>query len=130
MPVLIDSSVWIEYFRQGSNANKVEMLLEEDLVVINDLVLAELVPFLRMKKQSRLIELLQSIHNPGMTIDWQRIIDLQCLCLENGLNGAGIPDLLIVDHAVQQKFTIYTLDKHFHRMAEFIDVNLGSGLNS
>ncbi len=31
MPVLIDSSVWIEYFRHGSNADKVEMLLEEDL---------------------------------------------------------------------------------------------------
>jgi hypothetical protein len=41
--VLIDSSVWIEYFRNGNNYEKVDFLIDENLVVINDLILAEFI---------------------------------------------------------------------------------------
>ena len=49
MGVIIDSSVWIEYFRNGNNYEKVEYLIDENLAVTNDLILTELVPFLKMK---------------------------------------------------------------------------------
>ena len=100
------------------------MLLEDDVVVTNNLILAELIPFLKMKRQGRLIELLRSISNPGMEIDWNRIIALQYLCLENGLNGVAIPDLLIADNAMQHQAGIFSLDTHFPRMAAFMDFEM------
>ncbi len=52
MSILIDSSVWIEYFRNGNNYEKVDFLIDENLVVTNDLILAELIPFLMIKNKN------------------------------------------------------------------------------
>jgi predicted nucleic acid-binding protein len=43
MSVLVDTSIWIEYFRTGNNSDKLDFLIDENLIVINDLILAELV---------------------------------------------------------------------------------------
>ena len=61
MSVLVDSSVWIEYFRNGNNYEKVDFLINENLVVTNDLILAELIPFLKIRKQNNLVDLLGNI---------------------------------------------------------------------
>ena len=50
MSVLVDTSVWIEYFKNGNNLDKLDFLIDENLVLINDLILSELVPFLRIRK--------------------------------------------------------------------------------
>jgi predicted nucleic acid-binding protein len=56
MPVIVDTSVWIEYFRSGNNSIKLDFLIDEDLLVINDLILAELVPFLKVQNQTNIIK--------------------------------------------------------------------------
>jgi predicted nucleic acid-binding protein len=119
--VLIDSSVWIEYFRNGNNYKKVDFLIDENLVVTNDLILAELTPFLRIRKQNNLIDLLHNIGKLRLDVKWDQVIDLQYLCLQNGLNGVGIPDLIIVQNAMQNDAKIYSLDKHFLSMNGFLD---------
>ncbi len=53
MQILVDSSVWIDYLRGGGNSDELDYFIDENLVVINDLILAELVPFLRLKKPAR-----------------------------------------------------------------------------
>jgi len=55
MSVLIDSSIWIDYFKSGDNAEDLEGLIDENLVAINDIILAELVPYLKIKKQDKVI---------------------------------------------------------------------------
>ena len=55
MSVLVDTSVWIEYFRTGINSEKLDFLIDENLVVLNDLILAELVPSLRLRNQRKII---------------------------------------------------------------------------
>ncbi len=45
MSVLVDTSIWIEYFRNGNNFEKLDCLIDENQVVTNDLILAELTPF-------------------------------------------------------------------------------------
>jgi predicted nucleic acid-binding protein len=124
MSVLIDSSVWIEYFRNGNNYKKVDFLIDENLVVTNDLILAELTPFLRIRKQNDLVGLLHNISRLRIDINWDQIIDLQHLCIQNGLNGVGIPDLIIVQNAMQNTVKIYSLDKHFLSMAAFMDLKV------
>jgi predicted nucleic acid-binding protein len=44
MTTIVDTSVWIDYFRVGNNSEKLDFLIDENLIVINDLILAELVP--------------------------------------------------------------------------------------
>ena len=53
MQTLVDSSIWIDYFRDGKKSDKLEYLIDENIVVINDLILAELVPFLKIKNQRK-----------------------------------------------------------------------------
>lgn len=124
MSVVIDSSVWIEYFRKGNNHEKVDFLIDEDLIVTNDLILAELTPFLKMRKQKNLINLLHNISKLKIQINWDQLIDFQYLCLQNGLNGVGIPDLIIVQNAIQNDSKIYSLDKHFSSISAFLDFKI------
>ena len=121
MSIIIDSSVWIEYFRNSNNYEKVDFLIEENLVVINDLILTELTPFLKLKKQHKLIRLLNYINNASIQIVWEQLMELQYSCLKNGLNGVGIPDLIIVQNAMQHSCKIYSLDKHFTEMSKFLE---------
>lgn len=99
MSVLVDTSVWIEYFRNKDSLERLDFIIDENLVVTNDLILAELIPFLRFRKQKKIIELLQNINKLQLTINWDEIIDFQVKRLKKGINGVGIPDLIIAQNA-------------------------------
>ncbi len=124
MPVLVDTSIWIEYFRTGNNSEKLDYLIDENLIVINDLILAELVPSLRIRNQRKIIRLLQNINNLELSINWNQIIEFQFKCLKNGLNGIGIPDLIVAQNAKQNHSEIYSLDSHFERMKDILKLQL------
>ncbi len=124
MSVLVDTSIWIEYFRNGSYAEKLEYLIDENLIVTNELILSELIPFLKLKSQNKLISLLNVIAIKHINILWNQIIDYQYSCLKNGVNGVGIPDLIIAQNAKQNDCSIYSLDKHFVLMEPIIGFKL------
>ena len=49
MEVLVDTSVWIDYFKSGDNASSnMDSLIDENLLVTNDIILAELIPYLQL----------------------------------------------------------------------------------
>ena len=124
MSVLVDTSIWIEYFRSGGHAENLEYLIDENLIVINDLILAELISSLKFRNQRKLIELLRSIRNLLLSIDWDQIIDFQYRCLRNGLNGICIPDLILAQNAKQHNCEIYSLDNHFELMRDILKLKL------
>ena len=124
MSVLVDTSIWIEYFRSGNNFEKLDFLIDENLIVINDLILAELIPSLKVRGQRKVINLLYSINKLSLVIDWGQIIEFQFKCLKNGLNGIGIHDLLVVQNAKQNRCEIYSLDNHFTRMKDILGLQL------
>lgn len=113
MSVLVDSSVWIEYFRHGRYGKTMDRLLDDNALVINDLILAELVPALMLKKQQSLIKHMKAIRRIPLCIDWDNLIKMQTKCLRKGINKVGIPDLIIAQNAIQHKSRLYTRDKHF-----------------
>lgn len=116
--ILVDSSVWIEYFR-GSNIfvkEKLEYLIDTNLVCVNDIILAELIPPLVIRKQNRLIEVMKMITKLPMNIMWDEIVEMQVYNIKKGLNNVGIPDLLIVQNILQNNTVLFTLDKHFSVM--------------
>ena len=124
MSVLVDTSIWIDYFRSGVESSNLDILIDENLIVINDLILAELIPFLRMRKQTALIALLNSVEKSILAIEWEKIIELQFLCLQHGINNVGIPDLIVVQNALESSLSIYTLDKHFKLISKHTRLEL------
>jgi predicted nucleic acid-binding protein len=124
MSVLVDTSIWIEYFRNGSNSEKLDYLIDENLIVINDLILAELVPFLKVRNQKKVIDLLYDINKLNLLIDWHQIIEFQFKCLKTGLTGIGIPDLIIAQNAKQNHCEVFTLDNHFSLMKDILGLQI------
>jgi len=124
MPILVDTSVWIEYFRHGEGVDALDSLIDRDLVVTNDLILVELLPSIRIRGQHELASLLCEVSKLDIDIDWERIASYQYECLSKGINGLGVPDLIIAQNSKQNRCPIYTLDKHFKLMRDVIGFQL------
>ena len=124
MSVLVDTSIWVDYLRSGKFSEKLDYFIDENLIVTNDLILAELVPFLKIRNQKKLISLLRNIRRLDLFIDWNQIIDYQYKCLKNGINAVGIPDLIIAQNAIQNDCEIFTQDNHFSLMRNILSLNI------
>ena len=124
MSILVDSSIWVDYFRGAGQADVLDLLIEQNLVVINDLILAELIPPLNLHKEKRLIALLRDIKRQPMSIDWDEIIHVQTLCLNSGINGIGIPDLMIAQNSIQGGLRLLSNDKHFSFISKHMPLEL------
>ncbi|MBA3028317.1 MAG: PIN domain-containing protein [Desulfobacteraceae bacterium] len=124
MSVLVDTSIWVEYLRSGNFSEKLDFFIDENLIVTNDLILAELVPFLKVRNQKKLISLLRNIRRLDLFIDWNQIIDYQYKCLKNGINGVGIPDLIIAQNAIQNECELFSQDNHFFLMRDILNFNI------
>lgn len=124
MEVLVDTSVWIDYFRGANNAHDLDTLIDESLIVTNDIILAELIPYLKIKKQTKVINLLHELKRIPLDIHWNEIIEFQVKCLRSGCGGVGIPDLIIAQNARQTHCKVYSLDKHFRFLNQVLKVKL------
>lgn len=122
--VLVDTSIWIDYFKGGNDSSDLGTLIDENVVVTNDIILAELVPYLKVKKQITVIKLLREISRVPMQINWDEIVEFQVRCLKAGANGVGIPGLIIAQNAKANNCKIYSLDKHFRLLEQVIKVKL------
>lgn len=124
MSVLVDTSVWVAYFRDAAGSEMVDRLIDEDLVVTNDLILAEIIPPLHLRRERELIALLREIRKAPIAVDWEDIVQMQTACLRNGINGVGIPDLIIAQNAIQHHLKLLTFDKHFLLMSEHAPLSI------
>jgi predicted nucleic acid-binding protein len=49
---------------------------------------------------------------------------MQIACLQNGINGIGIPDLIIAQNAIQNHLHLFTFDKHFNLISKLIPLSM------
>jgi predicted nucleic acid-binding protein len=124
MNVLVDSSIWIDYFRGGKYSRELDLLIDENLICTNDLILAELIPPLAIKKENRLVNLLYEVAKIALDIDWSKIVNYQIACLSGGINRVGIPDLIILDNVTKNDLILFTKDKHFKLINEHIEFEM------
>ena len=122
--VLVDSSVWIAFFKGTEEGKLLFPLLDTNQICINDLILAELIPALNHKKEVTLVRLLESIERIDLHIDWNELIAMQTINLKNGLNRVGVPDLIIAQNAVQNDIPLLSFDKHFEIMKKTMGISL------
>jgi hypothetical protein len=126
--VLVDSSVWIEYFKGNDATLPLNDLIDSNNICVNDLILAELLPSINHKnnhkKEEGLKDLLLTITRLNIEINWNKIIQTQTANLKNGINKVGIADLIIAQNAIENDIELFTLDKHFLLMNELHGIRL------
>lgn len=122
--VLIDSSVWIEYFKGAESALPLNGLIDTNNICVNDLILAELIPSINHKKEKTLKQLLMTITKIRININWNNIIYMQTQNLRHGINKVGIADLIITQNAIENDLELFAIDKHFALMAELHGLKL------
>lgn len=122
--VLVDTSVWIEYFKGTGRAAVLNELINNNALCINNLVLAELIPSINLKKESKLKRLLLTVNQIDIEIDWDEIIDMQTKNLLNGINKVGIPDLIIAQNAINNNLFLFSFDKHFSLMSDLFGLKM------
>ncbi len=122
--VLVDSSVWIEYFKGNEKSLPLNDLIDSNNVCINDLILSELIPSISHKKETDLKELLLSVAKIPIQIDWNNIIYIQTLNLRNGINNVGIADLIIAQNSIENDIELFAIDKHFQLMSELHGIRI------
>jgi len=125
--ILVDTSVWIEFFRGNNEVSDLSALIENNTLCINDLILAELIPAIHKRKEYKLRELLNYLTKVPLNIDWNSIVDMQTLNLKNGINKVGIPDLIIAQNTLQHQLKLYSLDSHFVLMQPLFGFSTYSG---
>ncbi len=122
--ILVDSSVWIDFFKNANSKNPLSRLLELDLVCTNDIILSELLPILYHRNQTQLISGLLALKCQPLNIFWEGIIQLQTLNLKNGLSKVGLPDIIICQQCLSQNIEFLSFDKHFEIMAQYTRLKL------
>jgi hypothetical protein len=68
--------------------------------------------------------LLEAIDNIKLDIDWQELSEFQYMNIRHGINNVGIPDLVILQNVMHNDLELFSLDKHFILMRNFLKFNL------
>ena len=122
--ILVDSSIWISYFKSEDAHSILDELIQKNQICVNNLILSELIPFIHVKKEKELINLLLEIPIVKVSINWELIMNVQIQNLKNGINNVGIPYLIIVDNVISNNLILFSEDKHFKLMKKHLDFDL------
>ena len=121
---LVDTSVWIDGFHVGKFSGVIKNLIDRCEICINDLILSELIPSIRVRKEKELEDLLYLLPRVPIQIDWNGIVSIQTENLKNGINRVGLPDIMIAQNAMQNGVQLLSMDKHFELMAKVVPLQL------
>ncbi len=125
--ILIDTSVWIDYFRKSNTtlARQVDDILDSIIVHVPKIVIAELIQGARSEKEISVIEEFIGAFN---IIDHQRDTWINAGRLSFSLKKKGITvhltDCYIALIASESSCRIFTLDKHFKDIKKILKIEL------
>lgn len=117
--VLIDTSAWIDFFRdsRSSAGDMVAELIRLDCAYLTGPIMAELLHGCRGKKEAAQLQFVFSAV-PCLEIireDWMATGDSLRTLKEKGL-AVPLTDALIAAVAARNKMAVLTLDKHFQHL--------------
>jgi len=117
--VLVDTSVWIEYFNQpdSSSGESLEQLLKEGRVAGAGIVLTELLQGAKIEEEFN--DILESITAiPILETRFSTWIKAGRISYSLRRKGITIPvtDIIIASLAIENNCSIFTLDPHFDKI--------------
>ena len=125
--ILIDTSVWIDYFRDRSHtfSEKVDNLLSQNDIFVPKIVVAELIQGSKSEREvSAVREFLDAFHIIDQSEQtWVKAGDLSYRLKKRG-KRINLADCYIAVMAEEHGCQIFTLDEHFKDIRSAIDVGL------
>ncbi|MDO8885859.1 PIN domain nuclease [Candidatus Oleimmundimicrobium sp.] len=123
--ILIDTSVWIDFFRGADTLHRVAMhkLIKEDDVCLADIIVAEILQGIKSDKdfkvvKSRLLEFpiysLKDVHSYIQSAQIYRA------CRRRGLTIRKLVDCFIAQIAIENGLVLFHNDKDFDSIAKTI----------
>ena len=116
--VLVDTCIWIEFFRAKSGiGDPLEMLLTQNAVWTCGIVLFEVLRGIKSENEKRrLLGMLAGLPYIEMARAlWESAAELAILAKKNGIT-LPLSDIFIAAIAIENDLSIYTLDKHFEQI--------------
>jgi predicted nucleic acid-binding protein len=120
---IIDSCVWIDYFRNKTNFTEISRLLIDNAALTNRIILSELVPSAMANNEYDFIDCLSGIDMVPLDIDWDEIIEIQYQCIKTGINKLGLLDIALAQNAKQNNIGIFSTDKHIILLSKKLGIN-------
>jgi hypothetical protein len=126
--VLVDSSAWIAFFRERNApvGAVVDRLLEEERGAVVPVVRAEILQGARssaeLERLGRLFDALELLPDPPDL--WQQVARLGFDLRRGGVDGVGVPDLLVAAAALAHDVPVLTLDRDFRRIGGIVPLRL------
>jgi predicted nucleic acid-binding protein len=125
--ILIDTSVWIEYFRNRSSniSNKVDEALSKKEVFVPKIVIAELIQGAKSEREVSIIrDFLEAFHIIDQKEDtWVKAGELSFNLKKKG-KMVNLTDCYIAVIAQEHHCQIFTLDEHFKEIQKSLTIHL------
>ena len=125
--VLIDTSVWIDYFKSTNNniAEQVDETLNNAEVYVPKSVIAELIQGAKSEKEISVIEeFVNAFHIIDQSDDtWSKAGKLSYTMKRKGIT-ANLMDCYLAVIAQENNCKILTLDRHFKDIKKFLRIEL------
>ena len=124
--VLVDTSVWIEFFKKKQPWHKaVSGLMDDKRICCAGIILAELIQGAKSEKE---LEVLRDFRHVFEFLEesvdlWQAAGELSHVLLRKG-KTIGLSDCWLAVAAQTNKVNVLTLDKHFETIKAVIGIGL------
>jgi predicted nucleic acid-binding protein len=124
--VVVDTSVWIDYFR-GKGASELDELLREGLVILVPVVAAELLSApLTRRERREVTELFLALPlQPTPLTHWCAVGELRAQLLKVGVR-VSTPDAHVAQCALDAQAALWSRDSIFRTMARSVPLHLFS----
>jgi hypothetical protein len=113
--ILVDTTIWIEFFRARSKiGDRLEMHLMENAVWTCGVVMFEILQGIKSEgEKNKILGVLAGLPYVEMTKKlWQSAAEISISLKKNGVN-LPLSDIFISAIAIENDLSVYTLDNHF-----------------
>ena len=118
--ILIDTSIWIEYFKQNSEyVEDIQPLLDGQLIVTIEPVFSELLFGVRNRKEKELVESYWHIL-PWIDFGTNSMLEAAGFANLHDYHqlGIGLMDAVIIKSAMEGNHMLWTLDKRIQKSVD------------
>ncbi len=127
--VLVDTSVWIDFFRgaQSEEVEKLEKLFESERIIIGDLIIVELLQGFRFKREQNaikeVIELLEYRDMVGRILSEKAAENFREL-RKKGVTIRKIIDVLIGTFCIENGISLLHRDRDFDPLEKYLKLRV------
>jgi len=115
--IIVDTSIWIEYFNNNNIVNFIEERIMEDCLFMKGPIVTELLQGLKTEKEyEKLKNSIDAIPYLEITLEnWKKAGNISNKLRRKGIT-IPLTDIIISAVAISNDAKVYSLDKHFEKI--------------